>query len=223
MDRLIHLSFLNLDNLYGRWPILGSLKVNDLQLLTVAWNIFLALVPLGLYFLLRKYWRRSGWLSGRQKLAAAVLFIGWLLFFPNTAYILTDVRHLVNFCPADSLFEVCPENAWMIMFFFTYSSLGLIAFYYNLKLMAGLVKEIFNEFWSNLLILLTIPITALGVLLGLLSRLNSWDIILYPAVLAQAIWYYFSQPDYFIDWFIFTIFLYLLYLAADVIFRKIEV
>jgi len=221
MDRLISVSFLNLDSLYGRWPILGWLKVNDLQFLTMAWNIALALAPLAVYWLLKKYWRRQGLAKPRQRFTAAWLFIGWLLFFPNAAYIMTDVRHLINYCPVDSPYQVCPANAWMIIFFFAYSASGWVLFYYNLKFMSDLIEEIFDKFWSKIFLLTVVPLTALGVLLGLLNRLNSWD-ILYPAVLWRIVWHNFSNFDFFIDWYIFTVWLYWLYFAGEVIFRKIK-
>ena len=204
---------LNLDNLYSSFPILASLQVNGLQFLTMIWNVCLALVPFFIYRLLRKHWPR-------RKLTAGFLFVLWLLFFPNSAYIMADARHLLDYCPADSPYQVCPANAWMVIFFFAFSASGWVLFYYNLKLMAGLILEIFNKFWSNIFILAIMPLTALGVLFGLLNRLNSWDAIFYPAVLWQAIAYNFLSLDFYINWYIFTVFFYLLYFAGDAIFRK---
>jgi uncharacterized membrane protein len=222
MDRLIFISFLSPNKLYGRFPILESLAVNDLQFLTMVWNIFLALLPFGVYFLLKKYWRATGLVKFWQKISAVFLFIFWLFFSPNIAYITTDIRHLLNFCPVDSPFQVCPANAWMIIFFFTYSVIGWVLFYYNLKFMSGLIKEIFRKFWSDIFVIAMIPLTAVGVLLGLINRVNSWDIFLHPAVLWQIVWSNFSSFDFFIDWYIFTVFLYLLYFAGDAIFREIK-
>ena len=128
MDRIIHQSFLSLDNLYNHYPALASLAINQYQLITVVWNIFLALLPLAFYMFLKSYWRRTGLIKFKQKTVAAALFIFWLLFFPNTAYIITDIRHLLNYCPFDSPNKVCADNAWMIIFFFTYASFGWVSF-----------------------------------------------------------------------------------------------
>ncbi|MBU0722455.1 DUF1361 domain-containing protein [Patescibacteria group bacterium] len=214
MDKIIHF--------YDYYSALSNVAVNHYQLVTVVWNIFLALLPLVFYMFLKSYWRRTGLVKFSQKMAAAVLFIFWLLFFPNTAYIITDIRHLLNYCPLDSPDKVCAANAWMIIVFFTYSSFGWVCFYYLLKLMSDLVNEIFNKLQSYFFIALIIPITSLGVLLGLLNRFNSWDVFLFPHWLAQVFLVYFLDMNYFMNWFIFTIFLYLLYLAGDIIFREIK-
>ena len=222
MDRFIVNSFLSLDNLYGRFPVLDKLAINDFQLLTAVWNIFLVLIPLAIFWLLKKYWRRTRLVKFSQKSLALALFIFWLLFFPNTAYLITDVRHLLDYCPADSINQVCLPNAWMIMFFFAYAASGWAAFYYLLKLMSELIREIFSGPWPKVFIFSVIPLAALGVLLGLLNRFNSWDVFSYPILLVRVVWLYFSDLNYFFDWFIFTIFLGLLYFAGDVIFKKVK-
>jgi uncharacterized membrane protein len=222
MDRLIYNSPFNIDNIYFHYQWLGNLAINHYQLFTVVWNIILVIVSLAIYWFLKKYWRRTALTGFYEKIVAIFLFVFWLLFFPNTAYIITDVRHLLNYCPIDSPNKVCVANAWMIIFFFVYSSFGWVSFYYLLKSMSDLIKEICHKFWSNIFIALVIPLVSLGVLLGLLNRFNSLDIFFFPLQLFQAVWFYFSSLNYFIDWFIFTVFLYLLYFIGDVIFRKIN-
>lgn len=221
MDRIIHNSIFSLDRIYFRYRWLSDVSINDYRLFTIFWNLVLVLMPLMFFFLLKKYVSETKLSGLGQKIAAAVLFIMWLLFFPNTAYIMTDVRHLINYCPVDSPFQVCMENAWMIMFFFVYSSLGWASFYYLLKKMAELAGGIYNKFFARLFIALAIPLTSLGVLLGLLNRFNSLDAILFPGQFIQALELYFFDINYFLNWLIFTVFLYLLYFMGDVIFRKI--
>lgn len=222
MDRIIHHSFLGLDEIYAHYQWLDYVSINHYQLATIIWNIILVALTLAIFFPLKKYWRRTGLILIHEKIIACVLFIFWLLFFPNTAYIITDVRHLLNYCPADSPYKVCTENAWMIIFFFTYSSLGWVSFYYLLKLMSDLIEEIKNKLWSDIFVAFIIPLTSLGVLLGLLNRFNSLDAFFFPWQLFRTLWLYVINLDYFINWVIFTIFLYILYLGAEVIFRKVK-
>lgn len=222
MDRIINYSFLSLDNFYNHYPALADLAVNRYQLITVIWNIFLVLLSWAFYLLLQSRWRRTGLRKFSQKAAAAVLFIGWLLFFPNAAYVITDIRHLLNYCPLDSPNKVCADNAWMIIFFFTYSSFGWVAFYYLLKLMSELFNEIFKRLSPNFFVALVIPLSSFGVLIGLLNRFNSWDIFLFPLRLLRALAVYFSDINYFIDWLVFTLGLYWLYFAGEVIFKKVK-
>ncbi len=209
-----------MERVYSHYRFLNKLAINHYQILTVAWNLFLVAVPLLVFLFLKKYWRANRLVKTYQKFMAAALFFLWLIFFPNTAYIITDVRHLLNYCPSDSLDNVCLENAWMIVFFFAYSGIGWASFYYLLKQMAGLIEEVFNKIIAKAFIILTIPVAALGVLLGLLNRFNSLDIFFYPALFIKILGFYFSNFNYFFDWLIFTVVLYLLYFAGDVIFRK---
>ena len=176
MDRIIYDSFLKLDNVYAQYPILDSLAVNSFQLLTFSWNIFLALLPLLFYRALKSYWRRTGLKNLGQKFLALILFIFWLLFFPNTAYLITDVRHLLDYCPINSPDRVCVNNAWMIIFFFVYGCLGWLSFYYILKSMSSLINKIFKKY-QLIFVCIMIPLTSFGILFGLLNRLNSWDIL----------------------------------------------
>ncbi|MEI6597256.1 MAG: DUF1361 domain-containing protein, partial [bacterium] len=219
---IIHNSFLSLDNFYNHYPALNNIAINHYQLVTVVWNIFLVLLPLAFYLLLKLCWRRSGFKKFYQKAAAVILFIFWLLFFPNTAYIITDVRHLLDYCPLDSPERVCPANAWMIIVFFIYSCFGWVSFYYLLKLMSNLANEIFKKLRPGFFAALIIPVTSLGVLLGLLNRFNSWDVFLFPLWLFKVFLVYFLDINYLIDWLIFTLGLYLLYFIGDVIFRKVK-
>jgi len=209
----------NFSNLYYHYPVIAGLAINHYALLTVVWNIFLVLIPLALYFLLKRFRLKAQFFGWHRHLVAWLLLIVWLLFLPNAAYIITDIRHLLDYCPVGSPDNVCPQNAWMIMFFFVYGAFGWVAFYYLLKAMAELIKKIHNNFWSRLFTILTIPLVSLGVLLGLLNRYNSWEIFVFPLSLLKTVWLYFSQLNYFIDWFIFTIFLYFLYFAGEVIFK----
>lgn len=222
MDRIIHDSLFNIDKIYYYSDWLDRLAVNRYQLLTVVWNLFLIFVPFALFWGLKKYWRRTGLKSFPQKITAVFLFLLWLLFFPNAAYVMSDVRHLMDYCPADSANRVCAANAWMIMFFFAYSAFGWLSFYYLLKLMAGLIGEMSRRLYANLFVVLIMPLTALGVLLGLLNRFNSLDALFYPKELISAAGAYFLNPVFFKDWLIFTVFLALLYWLGEAVFKKIK-
>ena len=221
MDGFSQNSILGLEILGHRFPFLNGLSVNGLQFITMFWNIFLVGLAFSFYLLLKIYWRPEK-LKLKEKLTVFVLFIFWLLFFPNTAYIITDVRHLLDYCPAASPYDVCPAGAWTIIFFFSYSALGWISFYYLLKAMAELLSEKFKKIKPYLFISLIIPLISLGVLLGLLNRFNSWDAIYSPFKLITAAGLYFSEEDYFINWFLFTVFLYWLYFSGEAVFKAIQ-
>ena len=55
----------------------------------LSWNLFLALVP---YLLTRFAANNSSWVQSTPKFI--LLFLAWLLFIPNSFYIITDLFHL---------------------------------------------------------------------------------------------------------------------------------
>lgn len=195
------------------------LAINDYPVLMVFWNLFLLIVPFFLFIVLVGLLRKSGFKKVQDKLIGVFLFLLWVLFIPNTAYVITDVRHLLDYCPADSYSRVCAPNAWMIMFFFMYSLLGWVFFTVFLAQMKGFIKDIFGAKISNIFVILIIPMISLGVLIGLVDRFNSWDVFLRPLAIFENMLVYITSFYYFRNFLIFTIGLYFMYFLGDFLFK----
>src|SRR5689334_15803694 len=71
----------------------------DTTYLFMIWNLFLALVP----YLITEWLSRHSWMTGNRWKLAGILFL-WLLFIPNSFYILTDLFHLDEFDTAPQWF-----------------------------------------------------------------------------------------------------------------------
>ncbi|MFH1522250.1 MAG: DUF1361 domain-containing protein [Patescibacteria group bacterium] len=203
------------------WP--ESLFINDYPALVMVWNLLLLAIPFYLFMFLYKYWRVNKFKRHSQKIVAVMLGFLWLLFIPNTAYLITDIRHLINYCPLEFSNAICPEGAWMIMLFFTYSSIGWVAFVILLNQMKEFIERIWGKKISNIFIWLLIPLISLGVLIGLVDRWNSWDFFLHPILIFKSLLMYVNNVIYFRNWVVFTIGLYILYHGGDWLFsRKIN-
>jgi len=138
--------------------------------ITLIWNLFLAYIP---YFITECLVRRPKWVSNR--LFLAFFFVLWLLFIPNSFYILTDLFHLndhFNDRHAPMWFDLalilsCAWNGLL---------LGVLSVRRMEKLLLpdlSLRKEIlflYPIMWLN----------ALGVYIGRYLRYNSWDVISDP-------------------------------------------
>jgi len=198
----------------------GLFYVNDYPFLMLVWNLFLALTPFFIFFILRDYWQKTKFKKIWQKFLAGILFFLWLIFLPNSAYLIVGVRHLLNFCPAASANSVCVAGVWEIMYFFVFSALGWIFFVIFLKQMRSLLAKIFNPKVSRLAVFILIPFVSLGVLFGLTERFNSWDIFFNLLAIFQNLLKYLTDWEYFRNFLVFTAGFYLLYFLGEYLFGK---
>jgi uncharacterized membrane protein len=131
-------------------------------------NLILAWIPLA--FASSLCWhldhpRRKRWVIG-------ALFVGWLLFFPNAAYIVTDMVHLKSRDPIPRWFDYILITA--------YAWTGLFLAYVSLTLLHQRVRAAFGAamgwgFVGSMLIL-----GSFGIYVGRFFRWNSWDVFTRP-------------------------------------------
>jgi uncharacterized membrane protein len=141
----------------------------------LAWNLFLAWVPL-IFALLAadqcqhgrtNKWRLAGWAGA------------WLLFFPNAPYIFTDLTHL----PGRYYAHYWVDLVLILLCAFT----GLVLGFLSLYLMQSLVRRAFGSPASWCFIALVAALSGFGVYLGRFLRFNSWDVVMKPKDLFQGI------------------------------------
>src|SRR5579859_4567330 len=127
----------------------------------MAWNIFLALIPILLAYITAKYYKNfSGF----------IFFLLWFLFFPNTIYLITDLEYLpqqlskINF-----LFDIILILQYLIL-----SLLGVLTYLYAIKPIA---KKFTN--FNNLIFIFNF-LVAFAVALGKVQRSQSWQIFTNP-------------------------------------------
>jgi uncharacterized membrane protein len=209
----------SIDYLFNKYDFLNIWSINGYPFLMVFWNIFLLIIPFLIVKVLLMYYLANNCGKLYQKLIAIFLFFLWVLFFPNSAYIINDVRNLSGYCPAIYYGNVCVENAWMIVFFFIYAILGWMAFVFLLSQMKNFIAKMKNKTIANIFVLLIIPVTALGVLLGLINRFNSWEIFIKPMEIFSGAMVYFTQFHHFKSFFGFTIGFYVLYFIGSRLFK----
>jgi uncharacterized membrane protein len=166
----------------------------------IAWNLFLALIPLFISFLLFRQGlilKCFGGVSSRTSLIAArrvaaakggssrhrsvawwVLFAVYGAFLPNAPYVLTDIIHLIQATWAT-------PSVWVITLFYIPLHLGAITLAFEAYVISlinqgaylrrmGLQRFIFGaELGTHLL-------AAVGIYLGRFLRFNSWDLVTGP-------------------------------------------
>lgn len=140
----------------------------------IAWNLFLALIPLVLSWWLFR--RQAG---GKRSLLWWPLFLAYMAFLPNAPYLLTDIIHFVNstrygYSIWVIVLLVLPMHVIAIVGGFQAYVFALINQQHYL-VRQGAAR------WVNLTELITHALCAVGIYLGRFDRLNSWDLVQDPS------------------------------------------
>jgi len=130
------------------------------------WNLFLSIIP----------WTVSHALVNKKnlknKFIKLIMFMAWLLFFPNSLYILTDLFHL----RWDSGFPIWFDFILITSFAWTGFVFGLVSLLN--------IEKFLSEIWVmnivNIILTLLLFLGSYGVYIGRYLRWNSWDIIVQP-------------------------------------------
>ncbi len=152
--------------------VLRIIHTGKPMFLWLIWNLFLAYVP---YLL-------SSWLTLRYatperqpvRRQFLVLSLVWLLFIPNSFYILTDLFHLID-CRTPRV------PAWFdLSLIFSFAWNGLLLGVLSVRQMEKLARPMVGTWWGGFFVYLVMALNALGVYAGRYLRLNSWDILTNP-------------------------------------------
>lgn len=145
----------------------------------VAWNLFLAWLPLGF-----------AWLAVRPRATPmavrVVAGLVWLLFLPNAPYLVTDLMHLRVSGGVPILYDV--------VLLFSAALCGLALGLVSLRWMQSAVRARLGVWPGRLFGLAALGAAGFGMYLGRYLRWNSWDVLIRPAALAQDIWLRVRHP-----------------------------
>jgi uncharacterized membrane protein len=129
----------------------------------LAWNLFLAWIPLLLAIVIVRAWGSGLWIS------AALLLVLWLLFFPNAPYVVTDFVHLRDMGGMPRWFDV--------LLLSSFATTALALGFASLYLVQNLIRATFGAAWSWASALTVIGLSGIGIYLGRVYQLNSWDVL----------------------------------------------
>lgn len=146
----------------------------------MAWNLFLAWVPLVCALVAERV---------RGRMALLACGAAWLVFLPNAPYLLTDLVHL-------------PDHGsnWFwydLIMLLAFGLTGLLLGYVSLYVMQKLVARRFGAAVGWVFAIAILGLSSFGVYLGRFERFNSWDVVFNPFDLLLTIYSSVRHPfDY---------------------------
>lgn len=138
------------------------------------WNLFLAFVP---YLIMQFVTNNPGIMENKVKLIAALL--AWLLFIPNSFYIVTDLFHLSHFDAAPKWYDL------LLIFSFAWN--GIVFGIASLRKVELVILIHRNKGFSLLIVFTVMWLNSFGIYIGRFLRFNSWDVISSPVTLTSEI------------------------------------
>ena len=147
------------------------------------WNLFLAWVPLV---------AAMAMVESNKPKVLIVLAAFWLLFFPNSPYLITDLVHL----------EPSPSYHWYdIALFYTFAFTGLLTGVISTLIVYGKLRAFFEINISRIIIMVCMYAAGFGVYVGRFLRWNSWDVAVRPMHLVETMWQHVLHPmEYKLAW-----------------------
>ena len=138
------------------------------------WNLFLAFIP---YWITWWIIKNPSVISNKWKRRAALA--AWLLFVPNSFYIITDLFHLIDINTAPKWFD--------LLMIFSFAWNGIICGIISLRRVELILELLHGTRYSFILVTGVMWLNALGIYIGRYLRFNSWDIISNPFSLSGEI------------------------------------
>jgi uncharacterized membrane protein len=174
-DRLLALFFFFI----GLMVAFRIFYTGSIMHLFLCWNIFLAWIPYVLSNFFVEIKTKARW---KQLL----LFITWLLFFPNALYIVTDLIHIEDNTDIPVWYDA--------VLLFAASFIGIIMAFVSLRKVEYFLARSFSKLVVSILIPVILFTASFGVYLGRFQRWNSWDVLKDPLALGIDILNNFLYP-----------------------------
>lgn len=188
----------------------------------VLWNVFLAVIPVVAAYTLS--YGVSRWTVRKHIVPWWVwLPLGavWLAFLPNTCYLLTEWRHFLFDDPMPDLIRQADTDRGVMLgiakwglFFLAYSGIGTACFVLSIRPIHRLIRLARISAWFPGVAFFLLM--SFGVYLGLIVRLNSWDIVNRPRYVWEVSVQAMANPTLVRVVLVFAFLLWLLYLIGDV-------
>lgn len=154
----------------------------SLEFLFLDWNLFLAFIPwfISSVIILKKL--------QNKKILSIILILSWLLFFPNSPYILTDLFHLGMSTKAPLWYD--------LILILSFAWTGLLYGFISLMDIEKVMENYVGKGKTTYVTIAFLFISGFGIYIGRYLRWNSWDIFISPFAMSHDILSRLSEPIY---------------------------
>jgi len=161
--------------------VIRMLVTGTIEYIFLPWNLFLAFIP---YWI--TWWMTINISIIENKIKLIIALAAWLLFIPNSFYIITDLFHLIHVRTAPKWFDL------LLLFSFAWN--GIVCGMLALRRVEQVMLFLSGKGFSLLLVFIVMWLNAFGIYIGRFLRFNSWDIITDPFRLVAEIGQMIFQP-----------------------------
>lgn len=174
----------------------------------MTFNIILAVIPVVLGLLITQI---------KHTVLRSLLLVVWLLFIPNTIYLLTDLIHL----PPDLRYTEGYHQLIIIAMYQTLVVIGILTYILGIYTVH---KILFRHSTNKYAVLMLLnSLISIGLILGRVYRYNSWDIMIKPLSIIMTSLQIITSPEYIIFIVVFSITGTLVYKYLTQRFKKVLV
>jgi len=168
----------------------GAIRSHTLAFTYLPWNLFLAVVPLVVAVRLVKVLRTKNW-SDWGPIGYTLV---WLLFLPNSFYMISDYIHLA---------EVSREHVLYAAVLFTaFICLGVLMGFCSLYLVHRELRRHLSRYAAAAWVAGTLLLCSVAIYIGRDLRWNSWDVLFSPAGLLFDVSDRLLRPDAYPEMFV---------------------
>ncbi len=148
---------------------LGAIRGNGFTDWYLAWNLALAWIPLALAYALVAQLKHKAWSSW----TGIALSIVWLLFLPNSFYMVSDYIHLQDIPRTNVLYDSLTFTVFILN--------GLILGYTSLYMVQAQLRKRVSNLQAEAFAAVMLLLCSFAIYLGRDLRWNSWDVLVNPA------------------------------------------
>lgn len=162
--------------------VIGAVRNDSLDYWYLPFNLALGAIPLLLAWWIKRRVGRKGWGDWQ----AVLLTVLWLLFLPNSFYIVTDFIHLPEVARVDMVQDVV-----MLMQF---SVIGLVVGFISLYMIHALLLKSLGSKRAMSVAVGALYLCSIAIYLGRELRWNSWDVVIHPISIAKDVLFLWWNP-----------------------------